>query len=184
MMKKSDFQPLLDKVTSRFRSWTVKHLSYAGRLVLVQSVIYSIITFWATIFILPMDCVAALERMCNGFLWKGDSTSAKRAKVSWVSVCTPKICGGLGLKRISEWNQVLALKLVWLVFSENCSLWSSWIRVNMIGTENFWTLQVRQQSSWIWKSICKLRQVARQFVVCEIGSGITASFWQDSHGLH
>ena len=74
MMKKSDFQPLLDKVTSRFRSWTVKHLSYAGRLVLVQSVIYSIITFWATIFILPMDCVAALERMCNGFLWKGDQS--------------------------------------------------------------------------------------------------------------
>lgn len=27
---KSDFQPLLDKVTARFRSWTVKHLSFSG----------------------------------------------------------------------------------------------------------------------------------------------------------
>lgn len=50
----------------------------------------------------------------------------------------------------------------------------------MIGSNNFWTLQVPQHSSWIWKAICKLRPIARQFVVCEIGSGITASFWKDS----
>lgn len=179
-MKRTDFQPLLDKVSTRFRSWTIRHLSFAGRLVLVKTVIFAIITFWASIFILPQDCVEALERMCNGFLWKGDPSSARGAKISWVSVCTPTICGGLGLKRIAHWNKVLALKLVWLIFSENFSLWSSWIRVNMIGSNDFWTLDVRRHDSWIWKSICSLREVARQFLVCEIGSGITASFWQDS----
>lgn len=131
-------------------------------------------------FILPLECVEALERMCNGFLWKGDSTSARGAIVAWVSVCSPTICGGLGLKRIAQWNQVLVLKLVWLIFSNNVSLWALWIRVNMIGSDNFWTLDARHQRSWIWKSICSLRSVTRQFVVCEVGSGITASFWQDS----
>lgn len=179
-LKKSDFQPLLDKVSTRFRSWTVKHLSYAGRLVLVKTVIYAIITFWASIFTLPLECVQVLERMCNGFLWKGDASSARGAKVSWISVCTPMSCGGLGLKQIAQWNHVLALKLVWLLFSDNCSLWASWVRVHMIGSESFWTLDPRNNRSWIWKSICSLRPVARQFVICDIGSGSTASFWQDS----
>lgn len=112
MMKKANFQLFLDKVTTRFRSWTVNHLSYAGRLVLVKVVIYSIITFGRQFL------------SCQGTVWmrwsacvmvsygKGTLLSARGAKVYWVSVCTPKICGGLGLKRIAEWNQVLALKLV------------------------------------------------------------------------
>lgn len=118
--------------------------------------------------------------MCNGFLWKGDASSARGAKVSWESVCTTTNCGGLGLKPIAQWNQVLVLKLLWLLFRDNCSLWAAWIRVNKIGSDNFWTLDPQHQRSWIWKSICSLRPVARQFVICEIGSGITASFWQDS----
>ncbi|KAG2295344.1 hypothetical protein Bca52824_042013 [Brassica carinata] len=34
--------------------------------------------------------------------------------------------------------------------------------------------------SWIWKSLCKLRLLARPFVVCEVGSGLTASFWHEN----
>lgn len=32
-MKRSNFQPLLDNFTCRFKSWTIKRPSYAGRLV-------------------------------------------------------------------------------------------------------------------------------------------------------
>lgn len=31
-MRKQDYQPLIEKISSRFSSWTVKHLSFAGRL--------------------------------------------------------------------------------------------------------------------------------------------------------
>ncbi|XP_020881795.1 uncharacterized protein LOC110228493 [Arabidopsis lyrata subsp. lyrata] len=49
-----------------------------------------------------------------------------------------------------------------------------------IGNRNFWTLIPYYSGSWIWRKLCKLRSVARPFVVCEIGSGMTASFWQDN----
>lgn len=81
-MRKQDYQPLIDRLLSRFNAWTVKHLSYAGRLQLIKSVIYSTITFWASIFILPNQCLEKIERMCNAFLWKGDPSSARGAKVS------------------------------------------------------------------------------------------------------
>lgn len=60
-VKKSDFQPLLDKVLLRFNSWTVRHLSFAGRFQLIQAVIYSTISFWASIFIIPKECIHLLE---------------------------------------------------------------------------------------------------------------------------
>lgn len=60
-MTRSDFQPLLDKIAARFSSWTVKHLSFAGRFQLIQVVIYSTISFWASMFIIPSECVAIVE---------------------------------------------------------------------------------------------------------------------------
>ncbi|KAJ0230967.1 Reverse transcriptase domain-containing protein [Hirschfeldia incana] len=179
-MHKSDFKPLLDKIEVKFNSWTVKHLSFAGRFQLIQAVIYSTITFWTSIFILPNECIRILERMCSAFLWRGAPQSARSAKVSWEIVCTPREEGGLGLKRLEAWNKVLALKLIWLLFAAGGSLWVSWMKRHRIGSENFWELLPRRGDSWIWKKLCKLRPLARPFVVCEVGSGHTASFWFDN----
>lgn len=179
-MKKSDFQPLLDKILFRFNSWTVRHLSFAGRFQLIQAVIYSTISFWASIFIIPKECIKLLEQMCNAFLWRGEPTSARGAKVSWISVCSPREEGGLGLRRLEEWNQVMGLKLIWLIFTAGGSLLVSWVRRNLIGDRIFWEIQPTRTDSWIWKNLCNLRHLARPMLVCEVGSGITARFWHDN----
>ncbi|CAG7869522.1 unnamed protein product, partial [Brassica rapa] len=36
------------------------------------------------------------------------------------------------------------------------------------------------RGSWIWRAICKLRTLARPMVLCEVGTGNTASFWFDN----
>lgn len=179
-LRRVDSQPLIDKLYSRFSSWTVRHLSFAGRLQLLKSVIYSTISFWASIFLLPNSCLKILEQMCNSFLWKGVPTGARGAKVSWETVCTFKESGGLGLRRLSLWNKIMGLKLIWLLFASSGSLWVSWTRLHRIGSENFWTLDPERSGSWLWKSICELRQLARPFVFCEIGSGRSGSFWFDN----
>lgn len=63
--------------------------------------------------------------LCNGFLWKGAPNSAREAKIAWDIVCTSKECGGLGPKRLLDRNKVLALKLIWLLFTSAGSLWVS-----------------------------------------------------------
>ncbi|KAG2315070.1 hypothetical protein Bca4012_065873 [Brassica carinata] len=106
-MKRSDFHPLLDKISARFNSWMMKHLSFAGRFQLIQTVIYSIISFWASMFIIPNKCVRILEKMCGSFLWNGVPDTGRGAKISWEFVCTLKEAGGLGLKSLADWNTVL-----------------------------------------------------------------------------
>ncbi|XP_022553965.2 uncharacterized protein LOC111204050 [Brassica napus] len=179
-LRRQDYQPLIDKLHLRFSSWTVRHLSFAGRLQLLKSVIYSTISFWASIFLLPIGCLKTLEQMCNSFLWKGVPTGARGEKVSWDVVCSSKESGGLGSRRLCPWNNIMGLKLIWLLFASSGSLWVSWTRLHRIGSDNFWVLDANRRGSWIWKSLCELRTLARPFVLCEISSGLSGSFWFDN----
>lgn len=45
--------PLLEKVSTRVRSWFVRTLSYAGRTQFIQSVLKSFQVCWANVFVLP-----------------------------------------------------------------------------------------------------------------------------------
>jgi hypothetical protein len=51
----ADCKTLLDRITNRIGSWTSKNLSFAGRLQLLSSVLYSLQVFWSGIFIFPKN---------------------------------------------------------------------------------------------------------------------------------
>ncbi|KAL0294929.1 UNVERIFIED_CONTAM: hypothetical protein Sangu_3208300 [Sesamum angustifolium] len=58
----ADCRPLLDKVDTRLAGWNHQTLSYAGRLQLIKSVISTLHTYWASVFILPKGVLKMLER--------------------------------------------------------------------------------------------------------------------------
>jgi hypothetical protein len=60
-----DCVPLIEKITARINSWTVRHLSFSGRLQLIQSVLNSIQLLWSSIFILPKKVVKVIEQRFN-----------------------------------------------------------------------------------------------------------------------
>ncbi|XP_023641338.1 uncharacterized protein LOC111831447 [Capsella rubella] len=179
-LRPQDYQVLIDKVLDRISSWRTKNLSFAGRLQLIQYVLYSIINFWATVFPLPKGCLTTLGRICNAFLWSGAPNSARGAKVAWDTVCTPKEEGGLGLRNLHDINQVFGLKLIWLLFAGNGSLWVAWIEKKVLNGRHFWSSDFQLSGSWIWRQLMKLRTLARPFLVCQIRSGNSAFFWHDN----
>lgn len=81
-LTKQDYEPLIDKVRKRLLSWANRSLSYAGRLQLIKSVIYSIVNFWSSAFILPIGCLDMIESLCSAFLWSGTVTQTHSAKVA------------------------------------------------------------------------------------------------------
>lgn len=172
-----DYRPLIDQLKSRFSSWTSRALSFAGRKQLLSSVIYGKANFWFSTFLLPKGCIKAIESLCARFVWNRNVTTRAVAKVSWSSVCLPKQEGGLGLRDLTIWNTSLCLNLIWLLHTENESLWAMWTKTNRIGDKNFLSIDESKQTSWIWKSILKLRPIAENFLKCEVGNGDKASFW-------
>ena len=98
-------------------------MSYAGRLQLLSSVLYSLQVYWTGIFILPKKIIKAIEQKFNRFLWNGKDVEAAKAKVAWADVCYPKKEGGLGLKGLEVWNKTSMLRHIWSIFARSGSLW-------------------------------------------------------------
>lgn len=72
-------QPLIDKTVGRITSWTAKFLSYAGRIQLIKSILFSIQTYWTQIFVLPKKITKLIEEICRSFLWTGEGSISKKA---------------------------------------------------------------------------------------------------------
>ena len=67
----ADCSELVDRITAKIRSWTTKFLSYAGRLQLIQSVLFGINSFWASL-LLPKNVILRIERVIRAYLWRGN----------------------------------------------------------------------------------------------------------------
>lgn len=163
-LRKAEYSPFLDSISNRFNHWTTKALSFAGRLQLISSVIYSTVNFWISTFMLPKACIKLIEAMCNHFLWSGDIAKKHGVKVAWSTVCQPKEEGGLGLRNFSLWNKTLNLKLIWLLFSKSDSLWVAWMRKHNIREHSYWNAPASVNNSWIWKVLISLRPFAMKFL--------------------
>ena len=79
-------QPFLERITSKLHSWTVKLLSFVGKVKMIYSVIYGMVNFWSSVFVFPKWFYAKVDSLCSGFLWKNSTSSAVGARVSWVNI--------------------------------------------------------------------------------------------------
>lgn len=103
-LSQKDCKPLIDRIVAKIKSWSAKHLSFAGRLQLIKLVLFSVQVYWTSTFILPKKVIKTIEQKFSAFLWKGMDSKAYGAKVAWKDICVPKNEGGLGLKRTVEWE--------------------------------------------------------------------------------
>ena len=64
----SQFSPLLQDLKSSIQGWIGKHLTYAGRLELIWSVLFGKVQFWLNIFPLPDIVIRNIISICRNFL--------------------------------------------------------------------------------------------------------------------
>lgn len=69
IVKKEYCQKLVDKIITTITCWTTKHLSYAGRVELVNFVVRSTYVYWYCAFILSKVVIKKIDRRCTTFLW-------------------------------------------------------------------------------------------------------------------
>ncbi|XP_048596269.1 uncharacterized protein LOC125578037 [Brassica napus] len=161
-------QPFIDRITAKLHSWTVKFLSFAGKVTMIYSVIYGMVNFWSSVFVLPKWFYAKIDSLCSGFLWKNSTTSAAGARVSWENICRPKQEGGLGIRRLEEFEKVFRLKRVWLFFYGSGSLWVPWLANNRFGGRSFWIINDSPRFSTTVRSMLQLKQELQLFLRCPL----------------
>jgi hypothetical protein len=106
------FKDILEKVSGKIEGWRAKTLSQAGRIVLIKSVAASIPSYAMSSFLMPISFSSSLDRMFKNFWWGFPKDRARNLSLkSWNSICLPKYEGGLGFRRMHEFNLSLITKL-------------------------------------------------------------------------
>lgn len=71
--------------------------------------------YWASIFVLPSKTIKEIESSLMAFLWSGPDMKHTGAKVKWDDICRPKEEGGLGFRKLKDWNNATMLRHLWLL---------------------------------------------------------------------
>lgn len=170
---------LVDRITERISGWAENSLSYAGRLQLIKSIIFSMQVYWLGIFILPNSVTCAIERICRNFLWSG-SINRSFASVAWAEVCKPKNEGGLGIIDIKLWNKAAIAKHIWAISTKKDSLWVKWIHMYHLKHKSFWQVLKSPNDEWCWRKLLKIRDLFKAYFKVQLGNGKNTSFWYDN----
>ncbi|GJU66528.1 putative reverse transcriptase domain, reverse transcriptase zinc-binding domain protein [Tanacetum coccineum] len=174
-----DCKILVEKLESRINDWRNKFLSIAGRLQLVRSVLSSMHIYWASVFILLARIIHDLEQLMRGFLWCQGELKKGRAKVAWDSVCKPKLEGGLGIRRLDDFNIALMATHIWSIITHKESLWVKWIHSYKLKGRSFWDVPCLGDVSWGWRKLIQIRPLIRPFIWNKINNGKLTSMWFD-----
>lgn len=93
-------EALIEKMIARIRVWSTRNLSYMARVQLVNSVLLSLHSYWAQVFILPKKVLDEINKICRAFVWSGQQFSHKSGFVSWEQMCSSKGVGGMSFRNI------------------------------------------------------------------------------------
>lgn len=113
-----------------------------------------------------------IEDICMNFLWGQKADYQRASPVAWDFVCKPKRAGGLGIITCELWNYAAIAKHLWYIAKEKVCLWVKWVHGLYIQQQNIWTVPIKENTSWYWRKILKVRE--------RMASGYNQNIWQSS----
>ncbi|KAF6135758.1 hypothetical protein GIB67_028614 [Kingdonia uniflora] len=107
-------EPLVEIIHKKISNCKNKFLSYGGRLELIRSVLQTYSVYWAGCFDFSKGVLERIEQMLTRFLWSGNDEQKCVSAVSWDDLCMPKKeGGGLGIKKLKDFNNSLLMRTLW-----------------------------------------------------------------------
>ncbi|CAM8878686.1 unnamed protein product [Rhodiola kirilowii] len=181
--------PIIDKFKNKLASWKGSSLSMAGRLVLVKAALCNLPVYYASLFKMPVQVVAQLERIQRRFLWGSSDKGRKIHFVKWDKLQRPKSFGGLGIQGMAEKNSALLARWWWRLVSSRDGLWRRMIleKYSIKECQNLEEVKVHERKvSKPWKDILgvvkgssEVGLAFREGLNFKLGNGNTLRFWDD-----
>ena len=70
-LTKLECSALVEKITARIHIWATRSLSFAGRAMLINGVIFGMFNYWASIFLLPKTVLEKITTIYRNYLLGG-----------------------------------------------------------------------------------------------------------------
>lgn len=148
---------LAEKLTNRIRHWSTKCLSFAGRLQLINSILFATANYWLQVMPVPKSVVKKIEAICRSYLWSNSENITRKSPIAWKKICQPKEKGGLNVIDFETWNVACLAKLLWNLSGKQDSLWIKWVNTYILKNQDIMQSPIRNSQSWIMKGILHVR---------------------------
>ncbi|XP_057803511.1 uncharacterized protein LOC131018823 [Salvia miltiorrhiza] len=175
-VRASYLRPIHDRILQKFARWRGRHLSMAGRICLVKSVIQSSITHSMMIYRWPRSLLKILDAKCRNFIWTGNTEKCAACTVAWARVCAIKEEGGLGVRSFSLMNRSYLMKRAWSVI-RGTAFGMDIMRQRYLS--RFSHVKTVAAPSSIWLGLRAEIAPLVNDSYCYIGDGAFTNFWND-----
>lgn len=156
----------------RIKGWNNRFLSRDGREILLKNVVQAISTFAMSVFLIPLETCKENERAMNGYWWgcEGDRTNGIRWK-AWDALCKPKRWGGLGFRRIRNFNLAMLGKQAWRIVQQPNSLMVKLYKARYFPRTSYFEANMGGNPFFIWRSIFEVQSILKSSYRWRVGDG-------------
>ncbi len=177
----SIWNPIIEKMECRLVGWKRLHLSKEGGLTLLKSTLSSLLTYFLSLFTIPASVAKRIERLQRNFLWDSTDEAPRHHLVRWDNVCSPFANGGLGIRKLVDFNRALLGKWLWRFGLEETRLWRRVLVARHGVVAGGWCTHLVRGSHGcgVWKSIMMGWDSFAKHVSFKVGIGSQIRLWHD-----
>lgn len=93
------WEPIIESLERKLAIWKGRHLSFGGRVTLINYVLNSIPVYFLSFLRIPRKVIKILIRIKKNF-YRENCEKRKIAWVRWDKICRLRVEGGLGIKNL------------------------------------------------------------------------------------
>nr|KYP35971.1 Putative ribonuclease H protein At1g65750 family [Cajanus cajan] len=155
--KKALFSSIKDHIWKRIQHWSGKHLSKAGREVLIKSFVQAIPAYYMSAFLIPISLEEEIQRMLNSFWWGSNSRSGRG--IQWLN-----------------WEK---LTVRWRLLTNPDAIFTRIFKARYFPQGYFLGARLGHNPSYVWRSIHESQAIIQEGVRWCVGSGSSIKVWTD-----
>jgi hypothetical protein len=172
---------VLEKMDRHLAGWKQPLLSKGGRVTLIKSTLANIPTYYMSLFKIPVSVANRIEKLQRDFLWGGVGDDFKYHLVKWSKVCSPISKGGLGIRKLVDFNRALLGKWLWRYGHEREAWWRVVVEAKYGSMWGGWCTYPHRGASGVslWKNIRSGWEIFSSHSKLVVGEGNWVRFWHD-----
>ena len=170
--KKRVFSFIKDKVWKRVQGWKSKHISQAGKSVLIKNGAQSIPSYCMSCFLIPKSLCLEIERIMNNYWWNSNPRQNKGINwIGWQGMSISKQKGGLGFRSLYGFNIALIGKQCWKFIKEPQSLVARLYKARYFPDCHLLQATMQRGASFIWAGLMTAKASLRDGYRWVLGDG-------------
>ena len=146
---------------------------------LIKAVAQEIPTYTMSVFKLPDSLCEDLTSMIRNFWWGQRNDERKLVWMSWEKLCAPKNCGGMGFKKLKEFNMALLAKQGWRLQQGHDTLVYKVLKARYFPTSDFSQAVVGKNPPFTWQSIMSAQPLIKYGLRWKVGNAKKIQIWGD-----